>query len=92
MSPQEKVQVMTISVDQIHKDFGCKFNWRDSLTVIYKEKKYEIFDDVKNVVISCIIGDEMDAIAFSTSGIDFKEACRKASNFLIKKIIESKIE
>ena len=79
---------MSSSINQIHSEFGCKFNWKNSLTVKFNEKDYEIFTEVQDIVSSCIIGDEMDAIAFSTSGIDFNDACKEASKFIINKIVE----
>ncbi len=88
MTPQDKIEIMSSSINQIHNEFGCKFNWKDSLTVQYKEKDIEIFKDVKEIVTSCIIGDEMDAIDFSTSGIDFDRACKDSSRFLVNEIIE----
>ncbi|NHI91722.1 MAG: hypothetical protein EAX96_04400 [Candidatus Lokiarchaeota archaeon] len=88
LPPQEKIAIMSSSINQIHEDYGCKFNWKDSLIVIFKEKQYELFNDVQEIVNSCIIGDEIDAIAFSTSGIDFKTACKEASRLVIEKIVE----
>jgi len=79
---------MSNTINQIHKEFGCRFNWKDSLTVHYMDKKIEIFKEVKEIVTNCIIGDEMDAIDFSTSGIDFDRACKDSSRFLVNEIID----
>ena len=88
MTPQEKIEIMSNSINQIHKEYGCNFNYKDSLIVQYKDKDFEIFKDVKKIVTNCIIGDEMDAIDFSTSGIDFDRACKDSSRFLVNEIIE----
>ena len=87
LPPQEKIAIMSKSINKIHSDFGCKFNWKDSLIVNFKENKYEIFTDVQEIVGSCIIGDKLDAIDFSTSGIDFNHACKEASKLVIDKIV-----
>lgn len=79
---------MSNTINQIHTEYGCKFNWKDSLIVQYLDKDIEIFKEVKEIVTSCIIGDEMDAIDFSTSGIDFDRACKDSSRFLVNTIIE----
>lgn len=88
LDPNEKIKIMTNSINQIHKEYGCKFNWKDKLIVEYKGKEFEIFKELKEIVINCIIGDEMDALDFSTSGIDFNKACKEASRYLVHEIIE----
>ena len=88
MTPQDKIEIMSNTINQIHTEYGCNFNWKDSLTVLYKGKDHEIYKNVREIVTSCIIGDEMDAIDFSTSGIDFDRACKDSSRFLVNEIIE----
>lgn len=88
LEPNEKIKIMSNSINQIHQEYGCKFNWKDSLTVQYKEKEFEIFKELKEIITNCIIGDEMDAIDFSTSGLDFNRACKDSSRFLVHEIIE----
>ncbi|MFX0137791.1 MAG: hypothetical protein ACFFDN_29390 [Candidatus Hodarchaeota archaeon] len=67
--------------------FGCKFDWNSKLFVTYKGRSYNIFKEIKEIIIECKRGDIKDAIGFDVRGIDFPRACKMANSRIIEKIV-----
>ena len=89
-SPDElrsKFRTITDMLNYRQSKFGCKFNWHNELIVKYKGKSYNIFREIKEIIIECIRGDIKDAIGFDVRGIDFPKACKMANTRIIEKIV-----
>ena len=70
----------------IHRElYGCQFDWATgTLIVRYKDQKFDVSVEAKEIVANNISNKMADLIGFDDKGFDFNSAC----NIAIGKIIE----
>ncbi|MBD3227968.1 MAG: hypothetical protein GF329_07240 [Candidatus Lokiarchaeota archaeon] len=73
--------------------FGVIFDWENlECSVRYKKKEYNITEQVIEIVNKNVDREWINNIGFDTRGFDINNACKQATEKIIKEIVNNEIE
>jgi hypothetical protein len=72
--------------------YGAEVDWENqTIFVRYRSKKYNITNQIIEIVNICTFGNMIDELSIDTKGFDFKNATFYANENIISKIVDGKL-